>query len=157
MILYLIIFFSKVLENALGTLRLIVVADGRKILGAILQGVISIIWILIVGAVVKNVWQNPYKVLFFTLGSVVGSYLGNFIEEKLALGNNMVMIISEDSNLANNIRDNGFGVTVTKGEGKDSFKNILYVIITRKNIRKLINTTKKYDQKALIISESIKI
>lgn len=157
MLLYSIIFFSKVLENALGTLRLIVVADGRKLLGSILQGVISLIWILVVGIVVQNILEDPYKIVFFILGSVVGSYLGGIIEEKLALGNNMVIIITELNDLANNIRSNGFGVTSIRAEGKDSLKNVLFIIITRKNIRKIINTTKKYDQNALIISESIKV
>ncbi|MDD2391908.1 MAG: DUF5698 domain-containing protein [Bacilli bacterium] len=157
MLLYSIIFFSKVLENTLGTLRLIVVADGRKLLGSILQGVISLIWILVVGIVVQNILEDPYKIVFFILGSVVGSYLGGIIEEKLALGNNMVIIITELNDLANNIRSNGFGVTSIRAEGKDSLKNVLFIIITRKNIRKIINTTKKYDQNALIISESIKI
>lgn len=157
MLLYSIIFFSKLLENSLGTLRLIVVADGRKLLGSILQGIISLIWILVVGIVVQNILEDPYKIVFFILGSIVGSYLGGIIEEKLALGNNMVIIITELNDLANNIRSNGFGVTSIKAEGKDSLKNVLFIIIMRKNIRKIINTTKKYDQNALIISESIKV
>ena len=69
----------------------------------------------------------------------------------------MVIIITELNDLANNIRSNGFGVTSIKAEGKDSLKNVLFIIIMRKNIRKIINTTKKYDQNALIISESIKV
>ena len=41
---YLLIFISKIIENALATLRLIVVANGKKILGAVLQFCIALVW-----------------------------------------------------------------------------------------------------------------
>ena len=41
--LYSMIFISKVLENTFATLRLIVVANGKKLLGAILQLIVALI------------------------------------------------------------------------------------------------------------------
>ena len=79
---YLIIFLSKILENAIATLRLIIVAQGKKFLGAILQGIISLIWILITGIIIVNPSKSPLKIIIFCLGCTVGSYLGSLIEEK---------------------------------------------------------------------------
>jgi len=51
---YLLIFSSKVIENALATLRLIVVANGKKLIGSFLNLIISIIWIISTSLVVQN-------------------------------------------------------------------------------------------------------
>lgn len=83
MIICLVIFINKVIENMLGTVRIIVIAKNKKITGAILNGLISLIWILSASMVLINIDNNPYKIFFFCLGAVVGSYLGSTIEEKL--------------------------------------------------------------------------
>jgi uncharacterized protein YebE (UPF0316 family) len=83
MIICLIIFINKIIENMLGTVRIIVIAKNKKITGAILNGLISLIWILSTSMVLINVDSNPYKIFFFCLGAMIGSYLGSSIEEKM--------------------------------------------------------------------------
>ena len=62
--LYFLIFISKVIENGLSTLRLIVVANGKKILGAFLQFTISLVWVLVTGIVVNDLLNDPLKIIF---------------------------------------------------------------------------------------------
>ena len=76
---YSAIFIAKVIENALSTLRLIVVAKGKKVLGAILQFIIAFVWVITTGIVVTNVKDDPLKIVFFALGSLIGSYIGSVI------------------------------------------------------------------------------
>ena len=157
MLLYIIIFLSKVIENAVGTLRLIVVANGKKILGAILQGIIAIIWICVTGVVVTNIMENPFKIVAFALGSIVGSYLGSILEEKIALGNNLLMIVTEQRNevtLTNKIREHDYAVTVVDGKGKDTDRSILLVFLPRKKIHVITKLTKQIDNNSLILSEN---
>ena len=80
---YILIFLFKVIENTLSTLRIIVISKKRKLLGAILQGTISIIWIISTSMVVINIQKDPLKILSFTLGALIGSYIGSIVEEKL--------------------------------------------------------------------------
>ena len=77
------IFISKIIENALSTLRLIVVANGKKILGAILQGIVALVWIFVTGIVIIDVNKDPIKIIIFCVGSIVGSYLGSLLEQKI--------------------------------------------------------------------------
>ena len=63
-LIYIFIFLAKIIENAIATLRLIVVANGKKMLGAILNLVISIIWIISTGLVVVN-FKDPFKIIVF--------------------------------------------------------------------------------------------
>ena len=67
----------------LGTVRIIVIAKNRKIVGAILNGLISLIWILSASMVLVNIDNNPYKIVAFCLGAVIGSYLGSIVEENM--------------------------------------------------------------------------
>lgn len=78
---YLIIFILKLFENALSTLRLIVIADGRKLIGAFLQLVFSVFFVFSTSMVVIDVTKDPLKIVVFGIGSFIGSYLGSYIEE----------------------------------------------------------------------------
>lgn len=157
--LYGMIFLSKVIENSLATLRLIVVANGKKLLGAILQFIIALVWVVVTGAVVVNVHKDPFKVIFFALGSFVGSYIGSIIEEKMALGSNMLTVIIEEKkamSIVFKIRSDGYQVTTIPAEGLTSKKTILIIVISRKERKKLIQLIQKLDKQALIVSETAK-
>ncbi len=155
---YIIIFISKVIENTLGTLRLIIVANGKKIIGAILQFIIAIIWVLVTGLVITNLLNDPLKIIFFALGSFVGSYAGSLIEEKMALGNNILTIIIDELfelNIVKKLREQNFGVTVLKGKGKEKKRSVLLVLVPRKKEYQIIDIIKKIDCNCMIASGNV--
>lgn len=157
MFLYIIIFLSKVVENMLATLRIIVVANGKKLLGAILQGLVALVWVCITGVVVTNILENPFKIIAFALGSMVGSYLGGVLEEKIAIGKKLLLIIINNNNeekIVKKIRENNFAVTSTIGKGKDNNKAILFCMIPRKQIKNIIKIIKSIDTNSLVISQN---
>lgn len=157
-ILYGVIFISKVVENALATLRLIVVANGKKWLGAILQFMIALVWVLVTGAVVVDIKKDPLKVVFFAFGSFVGSYIGCFIEEKIALGNNVFMIVTTKEyagTMASLLRRKHYGVTILDGSDLHSDKKILMVVLPRKKGPEIIELLKRIDKDLMIISEKV--
>lgn len=143
---YIIIFILKILENALGTLRLIIVSNGKKLEGAILNFLLAIVWVISTSMVVIN--NDILKILVFALGSLIGSYIGSLIEEKIALGNNMLLVVSKKfEQIKNNIVD------------YDSYvinKNILIIMVSRKKRKSVIDMVLKIDNNAKIFSESIK-
>ena len=67
MLIYLAIFFCKIVENAVGTLRLIVVANGKKKLGALLQGIVALVWIFGTGIVIVNINKDIFKIVIFVV------------------------------------------------------------------------------------------
>lgn len=141
----------------LATLRIIVVANGKKLLGAILQGLVALVWVCITGVVVTNILENPFKIIAFALGSMVGSYLGGVLEEKIAIGKKLLLIIINNNNeekIVKKIRENNFAVTSTIGKGKDNNKAILFSMIPRKQIKSIIKIIKSIDTDALIISQN---
>jgi len=153
---YFLIFLTKIIENSLGTLRLIVVASGKKWVGSILNGVIAIIWVIGTGMVLIDVTKDPLRIVFFCIGSILGSYLGSFIEEKLALGNNLLMTIVDydfGQLIAKELRKEKFAVTSLIGNGENNLKMVLMVMTQRKKTQTCVSIITSIDQKAMIISE----
>lgn len=154
--LYAIIFITKIIENSLGTLRVIVVSNGKKWVGAILNGIISIIWVIGTSMVLIDVTKDPIKILFFCLGSTFGSYLGSIMEEKMALGNNLIMSIVEfnlGEVISKELRKEKYAVTSFIGNGKDNLKSILMVMTPRKKTHDCVSLISSIDSSAMIISE----
>jgi len=154
MLTYFIIFIAKVIENALSTLRLIVVAKGKKIFGAILQFIIAFVWAITTGIVVINIKDNPLKIVFFALGSLIGSYLGSYIEEKIALGEDMFIVITKISNnkLIQELLKHNYSIYNLKVENK----NISLILSLKKNRTKIINIIKRFDKNSIIYISSVK-
>ncbi|MCI9233534.1 MAG: DUF2179 domain-containing protein [Bacilli bacterium] len=154
--LYCMIFFSKVIENALATLRLIVVANGKKWLGAILQFIVALVWVFVTGAVVTGIKEDPFKIIIFAIGSFVGSYVGSIIEEKLALGNNMITAIIDPKfypSIIKELKKERYGVTILEGNKQN--KIVLLIVIPRKERIEVTEIITKYDSNAFISAEKV--
>lgn len=151
---YLLIFFLKTMENMLATLRLIVTSNGKKVLGAILLLLTSIVWLTSSSVAIVNL--DLKMVLAFSIGSFVGAYLGSFLEEKIALGNHLLFCISSKK-LSTFLRNNGYIVTSLQGEGIENEKEILFIVIKRKRQKEVINLINSFDNKAIIVSNYINI
>ena len=155
MLIYIFIFISKIIENALATLRLIVVANGKKLLGAFLNGIIALIWIFVTGIVIINVKEDPIKIIMFCLGSIVGSYLGSLIEEKIAMGTNMLICVV-NTMYEDIVKEKLNDYQITTICEKDKNLSILFITTKRKDIYKISKIIKNIDKNVNIISEKIK-
>ena len=155
LLLGLFVFIAKILENALATLRLIVVSNGKKKLGAILNGVIALIWVISTGLVIVDLKKDLLRVIFFILGSIIGSYIGSIIEEKLALGDNLITVVIDKNKtdyITENLKNNGYGVTILDAIGNE--KQILLIFTSRKRIQQVVKKIKTFDNNAMIMSSN---
>ena len=91
MIIYITILVFKIIENMLSTLRIILIADKKKKIGAILNGIIALLWIMVTGIVIIDIKKDIFKIIFFCIGSMAGSYFGSTVEEKLSKHNKKVV------------------------------------------------------------------
>lgn len=155
MLIYIAIFFSKIIENAVGTLRLIVVANGKKKLGAFLQGIVALVWIFGTGIVIVDINKDVFKIVIFVIGSIVGSYLGSIIEEKIALGSNMLICITKEK-FENLIKNKLTNYQITTICEKDNNYSVLLIVLKRKEIGKITKVLKRIDKDIIIISEKAK-
>ena len=153
---YLFIFFLKIIENALATLRIIVIANGKKLLGAFLNFLMSFSWIFSTSLVIVDIQKDPLKVLIYSFGTFLGSYLGSLLEEKLALGSNMIIAIinPEKETIPAKIREQHYSVLELSGIDINSNKKVLVIPTTRKKQRRLIHLIKRLDRHATIMIDN---
>lgn len=140
---YVLIFFARLIDVPLTTIRLIMIVKGRKVIGAII-GFFEIIVYTYVFASVVNSLSNPLNLLFYALGFSAGNILGGILEERIGLGSITALVIPDVPFplLTNVLRQNNFGVTVIEGEGMKRKRQVLLVILERKNFdqfNKIIN------------------
>jgi len=153
----LFIFFARVIDVTLATIRTLMVVQGRKLQAALIGFFEISIYVTALSKVVSNL-DNPLNLFSYALGFACGTYLGITVENKIALGNLAVQIIlkiSDKDQLIKELREKGFGVTVTEGQGLEGTREILNVAIKRKDLETLKKKVYEYDEKAFITVNSI--
>src|SRR5665647_214681 len=149
-IVYAAIFFGKIIEVTLDTIRMVLINRGRRVAGAVLGFVVVIIWIFIVSSVITDLSANLLKCFIYAVAYSLGNYFGVTIENKLAIGLCSLQVIvreTEGYKLSNVLRENGFGVTIIEGESANYKRLILIIHLKRKRIPeavKLINACLLY-------------
>lgn len=154
---YLFIFFARVTDVSLATIRTLMVVQGRKLQAALIGFFEVSIYVTALSKVVSSL-DNPLNLLSYALGFACGNYLGITIENKIALGNLAVQIIlkiSDKDQLIQELRDKGFGVTVIEGQGLEGTKEILNVAINRKDLEVLKKKVYEHDKNAFITVNNI--
>src|SRR5690606_257769 len=102
--------------------------------------------------------NRPLNILGYAGGFATGNYIGMWLESKLALGNQIVRLLSRDStrHLAGRLREAGYIVTEVDGRGRDTQVTICFVGVPRRSVRPLINLAKRIDPGVLISVEDVR-
>ena len=157
---YLFIFFGKILEVSLSTLRIVLINRGEKIKGSIIALFDVILWIFITGTVLQGFQEDIYRVIVFALAYAVGNYMGSWLDERLAFGTSSVQVIvtegDKSKELAETLRSNNFAVTILQGKGKDGIRNIMYLHLPRKRIPQAVDIIKSEIDNAVIVVNDVK-
>src|SRR4030042_6553710 len=85
LVLPLMVFFARLTDVSLGTLRIIFISRGKRNVAPILGFVEVFIWITIVSQIVSHA-HNLLAYLAYAAGFATGAYIGMFIEGRLAIG-----------------------------------------------------------------------
>ncbi|MDR3161352.1 MAG: DUF5698 domain-containing protein [Spirochaetaceae bacterium] len=154
----LLIFFSKVVEVALGTIRLILINKGYRRVGTALSFFEIVLWTFIASRVIIGIAEAPIKGIVYSVGFSLGIYLGSRIESYIALGKVMIQTIISKTNSAAMIsllREQGYAVTTVDARGRDSDKTVLMIFANRKGKEDIIRAIHRIDGTAMIITNDI--
>ena len=151
------IFFARILDVALGTMKTIFVVKEKKLISSIIAFIETIIWFAVAKEALITKIDSIFIPISYALGFAVGTYIGMFISSKFIHGTLTVNVISSKIKKKDIkcIKENGFGVTSISLK-----KNKAYLIIEidKKNLEKLNKCLKELDNEAfIIISESKQI
>ena len=146
---YLFIFFARICDVSLATMRTLMVVRGQRMYAAIIGFFEVIIYIVALDKIFANL-NNPLNLFFYAAGFSTGNYVGSFIEEKLAVGTFTVQVITlkEPLELTEKLRSLGYGVTVLEGMGREGKRYILQIILKRKEFVTLRKKVDEWDEDA---------
>lgn len=157
-ILPLLIFFARIVDVSIGTIRIIMVSKGYKLLAPLLGFFEVLIWIIAIGKIMENL-DRWYYYIFYAAGFATGNYIGMLLEEKIALGFVGMRIITKrpaDKLIAKMI-EAGYGITTVPAEGATGLVHVIFTTVKRKKLGNLINMIKEFNPKAFYTIEDIKL
>ena len=151
------IFFVRIIDVSLGTVRTIFTVKGKDIIASLIGIVEITVWFLVVKEALNTDEDSLWIVISYAGGFATGTYIGGFISKRFIQSNLAVQVITTNVNLVDILRDNGFGVSVLDIKGKkDEKKYMLYISITNKSYGELEKLIKSLDEKAFIVVNEIK-
>jgi uncharacterized protein YebE (UPF0316 family) len=156
LLLPLLIFCLRICDVSLDTMRIIFMTRGLKRIAPVIGFFEILIWIVAITRIMQNL-DNWVTYVAYAAGFATGNYVGMLLDEKLAIGHEMIRVITkiERPDLADTLRRTGFGVTVVKAGGMQGTVEILYIIVNRKNLKTAIEVIDKMAPNAFFTIENI--
>jgi uncharacterized protein YebE (UPF0316 family) len=151
------IFFLRVANNAIDTVRILFMMRGKKTLAWICAFLVSLNYIVVIGSVLSDL-TNPIIIFMYSSGYATGNVLGMWLEDKLALGHLKLTIISTNLGnlLAESLRGIGFAVTEISARGKDGMVTVLNCNVLRKQLSLIENLVREVDEFAFVTAEEVR-
>ena len=152
---YMLIFFGKILEVAVSTVRVVLINRGERGKGSIIAIFEMLLWLLVTGTVLVGFQEDIIKVFIFAVAFAIGNYLGSWMEDRLAFGLCSIQVIVPECSISQELliklRENKFAVTTVKGQGKDGERDIMFIHIKRKRTQEAIEIIKSNLENAVIV------
>jgi uncharacterized protein YebE (UPF0316 family) len=125
------------------------VARGNKFIAPILGFFEVFIWLLAISQIMQNL-NNIFCYLAYAGGFAIGNFIGIEIEEKLALGKLVVRVITKHdaSELIVSLRRKGFGVTSINADGVHGPVQLIFMVIKRIDLKKVVQTINRFNPNA---------
>lgn len=152
-----LIFLARITDVTIGTMRIVFVSKGHKILAPILGFFEVFIWVVVIGQIMQNAHSWIYYIAY-AAGFAMGNYFGLLLEERLALGKQLIRIITSKggNTLLKNLNMAGFGATSIVARGSSGRVNIVYTIVQRENIQEALQIIHDFSDRAFYTIEDIR-
>jgi uncharacterized protein YebE (UPF0316 family) len=154
----LVIFFGRICDVTLGTLRIIFVSKGERNKAPIVGFLEVFIWIVIISQIISRA-NDLVSYLAYAGGYAAGNYVGIWVENKIAFGFQIFRIFAtrnRGSSLVKLLNENGFGSTLIHGEGAVSQVDIIEAAVSRKSAQRITALLEEFDPEVFYYVEDIR-
>lgn len=148
---FLIIFILKTIEAFTSTFSTILIIDEKRLTGSILSFIQVIIWFLIIRIALDDNQNSILIAVTYAAGYSIGSYLASLITSKHSKKKLLVQIITENEEVLNSLKKNGYSASIVEATGLYGSENyIIYSFINNKRKNEIVKIINKVDNKAFI-------
>lgn len=152
-----IIFFGRIIDVSLGTLRIIFVSKGEKFKAPIIGFIEILIWVVVISQVLSRA-NSMIAYLSYAAGYAAGNYIGILIEKRIAFGIILCRVYTNKPGLklVNLLSLKGFGATMVHGTGSVKEVDIIETIIDRRQLKNVSNIILSFDKNAFYVIEDVR-
>lgn len=156
-ILPLLIFLSRLSDVTLATLRHIFVSKGYRKIVPLLGFIEVMIWLIAMRQVFSNL-NNAVCLVAWAGGFAMGTWCGMIIEERLALGMQIIRIITDKdcSELIFEFKKRQHGITIVDGHGAQGPVKLIFTVVKRVNKKEVIALIHQYQPSAFYSIEDVR-
>lgn len=153
----LVIFASRATDVSLGTLRSVLANKGMKKMVPFIGFFEVLFWLFAISTVMKNL-SNFMCYLGWAGGYSTGIYIGLSIEERLAIGTQVIRVFTQEdiTKLIDSLVQKNYSYTVLDGEGKKGAVKLIFIVVKRKNVKDVTEIIHRFSPQAFYSIEDIK-
>jgi len=157
-VLPLLIFVARIIDVTLGTLRIIFISRGRRFLAPLMGFFEVLIWLLAISQIFQNL-RNPVCYIAYAAGFAGGSYIGMAIESRLAMGLQIVRIITKFfvPELIEKLKKAGYGLTILQGQGAAGPVTVIFTIVKRRDLPGFVDIIHAVNPKVFYTVEDVRM
>jgi uncharacterized protein YebE (UPF0316 family) len=156
-ILPLLIFFARICDVSLGTIRVIFVARGFRYFAPVLGFFEISIWLLAISQIFQHL-DNAFTYLAYAGGFATGTFVGMWLEDKLSIGTVLIRVVTKKDadGLIHRLKDSHFGVTTVDAMGALGQVKIILTIVQRTSVPEVISLVKQFNPHAFYTIEDVR-
>ncbi|NLO20038.1 MAG: DUF2179 domain-containing protein [Ignavibacteria bacterium] len=153
----LLIFFARIFDVSLGTIRIILVSKGYRTVASLFGFFEALIWVTAASQVMQNLNSFFYYVVW-AFGFAMGTYVGVIFEQKLSLGQVIVRVITnkDASDLVADLRERKYHLTSVNAEGLHGPVTLIFMVLKRVDMKEVIGTIKDFNPNAFYSVEDVR-
>ncbi|MDD4857619.1 MAG: DUF2179 domain-containing protein [Candidatus Krumholzibacteria bacterium] len=152
-----LIFVARICDCSIGTMRIIFIQRGNRLIAPILGFFEVLIWLLAIRQIMMNLTNSFYYVAYGG-GFATGTFVGMYIEERLAMGTMLIRIVTsqEASGLIDYLKSEDYGVTSVDAQGARGDVNLIYTIIKRSDLDHVVEIINRFNPRAFYTIEDVR-
>jgi uncharacterized protein YebE (UPF0316 family) len=156
-ILPVLIFFARITDVSLDTLRIIFINRNLRYYAAIIGFFGVLIWLMVIRQIFQRL-DNPLCFIAYAAGFAAGNFVGIMIENRISIGKVIIRTITrqESDDLVDFLKSSGYGITVINAEGMTGPVKVIFTIAERSHIKNIVEAIKRYNPTAFYSVEDIR-
>ncbi len=156
-VLPILIFCARILDVSLDTVRIIFINKNLRLYVAFTAFFAVLIWLMVIRQIFQQL-DNPICYLAYAAGYATGNFVGMLIENKISIGKVIIRIITrrESEELVQVLRASGYGLTVIDAEGATGPVKVIFTIVERSDINRVIGMIREHNPLAFYSVEDVR-
>lgn len=155
------IFFARIVDVSLGTVRTVLVVKGKRLTPAIVAFFEVLIWFVVAREALNTSINSIMIPIFYSLGYATGTYIGGYISNNFVDGLIGVQVITKDATslkMLKKMRSAGFGVSVVdlKNTQDKEKKDMLIIQLNKSKLKILTRIIRTIDPDAFVVINETK-